>query len=222
MFGDMSIQVSGSENILSDVITYVGKLAMVNHDLGDLEPEELQQVIEVLNTGLSKEAPALGLDMRTATEGKGLSVDQWCEILVEKATQRMEAADAFADWEKKSKPEGNRPMSDAERLRLNDLEKEVARLRKENAQLKASKQNNPSTSAAAVGNNGCWKLVWEGRAPCGSMPPPGDNKPTPTKSAPATPRTAGAKSAGQLGKKVSFTKLQLNTAVQEAVKNTVH
>ena len=39
--------------------------------------------------------------------------------------------------------------------------------------------------------------------------------------APATPRTAGAKSAGQSGKKVSFSKLQLNTAVQEAVKNTV-
>ena len=48
-----------------------------------------------------------------------------------------------------------------------------------------------------------------------------DNKPTPTKTAPATPRTAGAKS-GQSGKKVSFSKLQLNTAVQEAVKNTVH
>ena len=48
-----------------------------------------------------------------------------------------------------------------------------------------------------------------------------DNKPTPTKSAPATPRTAGAKSAGQTGKKVSFTQLQLDTVVQEAVKNTV-
>ena len=30
-----------------------------------------------------------------------------------------------------------------------------------------------------------------------------------------------AKSAGQSGKKVSFTKLQLDTVVQEAVKNTV-
>jgi hypothetical protein len=62
MFGDISIQVNGSDQIISDVITYVGKLATVHHDLGDLESEELQQVIEVLNTGLSKEAPALGLD----------------------------------------------------------------------------------------------------------------------------------------------------------------
>jgi hypothetical protein len=135
----------------------------------------------------------------------------------------MEATDAFADWEKQSNLKGNRPMSDrvvtmsdAGRLRLNDLEKEVARLRKENAQLKASKPNNPSTSAAAVGNKGCWKCGKEGhradRCP--------DNKPTPTKSTPATrPRTAGAKSAasGQSGKKVGFSKLQLNTAVQEAV-----
>ncbi len=100
--------------------------------------------------------------MRTATEGKGLSVDQWCEILVDKATQRMEATDAFADWEKKSK--GNRPLSDAERLRLSDLEKEVARLRKENALLKTAKPNNlnPSTSAAAVGNNGCCSVGRKG------------------------------------------------------------
>ncbi len=63
------------------MITYVGKLATVNHDLGDLESDELQQVIEVLNTGLSKEAPALGLDMRTATEGKGLTVDQSVTVL---------------------------------------------------------------------------------------------------------------------------------------------
>jgi hypothetical protein len=50
MFGDISIQVSGSERILDDVISYVGKVATVNHDLGDLESDELQQVIEVLNT----------------------------------------------------------------------------------------------------------------------------------------------------------------------------
>ena len=80
LLGDISIQVNGSEHILDDVITYVGRLATVNHDLGDLEPDELQQVIEVLNTGLSKEAAALGRDMRTATEGKGYSVDQYCEI----------------------------------------------------------------------------------------------------------------------------------------------
>ncbi len=168
MFGDISIQVNGPEHILDDVITYVGRLATVNHDLGDLESDELQQVIEVLNTGLSKEAPDLGLDMRTATEGKGLTVEQYCEILVDKATERMQATDAFADWEKKSK--GNRPLSDAERLRLNDLEKEVARLKKENAQLlKASRPNNPSTRASAVGNTWLFQ-VWEGRAPCGSMP----------------------------------------------------
>jgi chorismate mutase-like protein len=64
-------------------------------------------VIEVLNTGLSKATPALGLVMRTATEGKGLTVDQYCEFLVETATERMKATDAFADWEKQSK--GNRP-----------------------------------------------------------------------------------------------------------------
>ncbi len=199
------------------MITYVGKLATVNHDLGDLEPEELRQVIEVLNTGLSKEAPALGLDMRTATEGKDYSVDLYCEILVGKATERLKATDAFADWENKSK--GNRPLSDTERLRLNDLEKEVARLRKENAQLlKAAKPNSPSTRASAVGNTGCFKCGKEGHR-ADQCP---DNKPAPTMTAPATPRTAGAKSAGQSGKKVSFSKLQLNTAVQEAVKNTVH
>jgi hypothetical protein len=171
----------------------------------------LQQVIEVLNTGLSKEAPALGLVMRTATEGKGLTVDQYCEILVDMATERMKATDAFADWEKKSK--GNRPLSDADRLRLNDLEKEVARLKKENERLlKAAKPNNPSTGASAVGNTGCFKCKKEGHR-ADQCP---DNKP-----APATPKTSGAKSAGT-GRKVSFTKLQLNAAVQEAVKNTVH
>ncbi len=127
----------------------------------------------------------------------------------------MKATDAFADWEKQSK--GNRPLSDAERLRLNDLEKEVARLKKENTLLKAAKPNNPSTSASAVGNKGCFKCGKEGHR-ADQCP---DNKPTPIKTAPATPRTAGAKSAGQSGKKVSFSKLQLNTAVQEAVKNAV-
>ena len=216
LFGDISIQVNGSERLLDDVITYVGKLATVNHDLGDLEPDELQQVIEVLNTGLSKAAPALGLDMRTDTEGKGYSVDQYCEILVDKATKRMEATDAFADWEK-DKSKGNRPLSDAERLRLNDLEKEVAQLKKENAQLKAAKSNNPSTSAAAVGNKGCFKCGKEGHRK-DQCP---DNKPTPTKTAPTTPRTSGAKSAGQSGRKVSFSKLQLDTAVKNAVQETV-
>jgi hypothetical protein len=213
LFGDIRIQVSDPEHLLDDVITYVGKLATVNHDLGDLEPDELQQVIEVLNTGLSKVAPALGLDMKTDTEGKGYSVDQYCEIMVEKATKRIEATDAFADWEK-DKSKGNRPLSDAERLRLNDLEKEVAQLKKENAQLKAAKSNNQSTSAAAVGNKGCFKCGKEGHRQ-DQCP---DNKPTQTKTAPTTPKTSGAKSAGQSGRKVSFSKLQLDTAV----KNTVH
>jgi len=39
--------------------------------------------------------------------------------------------------------------------------------------------------------------------------------------APATPRTAGAKSAGQSGRKVSFSKLQLDTAVKNTVQETV-
>jgi hypothetical protein len=216
MFAEPIIQVNGSDQILRDVMTYVGKVATVNHDRGDLESEELLQVTEVLLTGLEKKAPSLGLDMRAAMEGKGYPVDKYCELLVEKATQRMETTDAFADWEK-DKSKGSQPVSDAERQRLSDLEKEVARLKRENAQLRASKQNNPSTSTSAVGNTGCFKCGKEGhradRCP--------DNKPTQTKTAPATPRTAGAKS-GQSGKKVSFSKLQLDTAVQEAVKNTVH
>jgi hypothetical protein len=101
---------------------------------------------------------------------------------------------------------------------LNDLEKEVARLKKENERLlKAAKPNNPSTGASAVGNTGCFKCGKEGHR-ADQCP---DNKPAPTKTAPATPRTAGAKSAGT-GRKVSFSKLQLNTAVQEAVTKTVH
>jgi G:T/U-mismatch repair DNA glycosylase len=170
----------------------------------------------VLLTGLEKKAPALGLDMRAAMEGKGYSVAKFCELLVDKATQRMETTDAFADWEDKSK--GSQPLSDADRLRLNDLEKEVARLKKENERLlKAAKPNNPSTGASAVGNTGCFKCGKEGHR-ADQCP---DNKPAPTKTAPATPKTSGAKSAGT-SRKVSFSKLQLNTAVQEAVTKTVH
>jgi len=149
--------------------------------------------------------------MRAAMEGKGYSVAKFCELLVDKATQRMETTDAFADWEK-DKSKGSQPLSDADRLRLNDLEKEVARLKKENERLlKAAKPNNPSTGASAVGNTGCFKCGKEGHR-ADQCP---DNKPAPT-----TPKTSGAKSAGT-GRKVSFSKLQLNTAVQEAVKNTV-
>ena len=90
--------------------------------------------------------------------------------MVDKATQRLATSDDFADWAK-DKSKGTQPLSDAERLRLNNLEKENAQLRKENAQWKASKQSSPSTGASAVGNTGCFKYkVWEGRAPCGSMP----------------------------------------------------
>jgi len=91
--------VNGSEHILDDVITFVGELATVKHELGELEADEMQQVIEVLNNGLSKIAPALAIGMKTATEGKDFSVERWCEILVEKASRRMEAADEFADWD---------------------------------------------------------------------------------------------------------------------------
>ena len=91
--------MNGSEHILDDVITFVGELATVKHELGELEADEMQQVIEVLNNGLSKIAPALAIGMKTATEGKDFSVERWCEILVEKASRRMEAADEFADWD---------------------------------------------------------------------------------------------------------------------------
>ena len=172
----------------------------------------MQQVIEVLNNGLSKIAPALAIGMKTATECKDLSVEQWCEILVEKASKRVEATEEFANWEN---PKGNQLLSDAERLRLNNLEKENAQLRKELAQLKATKKgtkSTSSTSATAAGNTGCFTCGQEGHRADRCPKKPGT---------PATPRTAGAKSAGQSNKKVSFTKLQLNTAVQEAVKNTV-
>ena len=212
MFADIQIEVNGPEHILGDVITFVGKLATVNHELGTLEPDEMQQVIEVLNNGLSKIAPALAVGMKTATEGKDYSVDQWCEILVEKASKRMEATDEFDKWELSK---NNQRLSDAERVKLNNLEKEVAQLKKENAQLKAAKQGTKSTSATGVtaaGNTGCFVCGQEGhradRCP---------NKP----STPAKPKTAGAKSTGQSNKKVSFTKLQLDSAVQQAVKATV-
>ena len=54
----------------------------------------MQQVIETCS-----EQWALEDGMKTDTErssenkGRGFSVDQWCEILVEKASRRMEAAD---------------------------------------------------------------------------------------------------------------------------------
>jgi hypothetical protein len=152
MLADIQIEVNGPDAILGDAITFkfVNKLATVSHELGGLEADEMrQQVIEVLNNGLSKAAPALAIGMKTATEGKDFSVDseQWCEILVEKASKRVEAADEFANWEN---PKGNQLLSDAERLRLSNLEKENAQLRKELAQLKATKQGTKSTSSTSA------------------------------------------------------------------------
>ena len=109
------------------------------------------------------------------------------------------------------------PLSEAERLRLNNLEKENVQLKKELAQLKATKQGTKSTGAstrvAAVGNKGCYTCGQEGHRAdrCPQKP-----------ATPATPKQAcaSAKSAGQSYKKVSFAKLHL-TAVQEAAKTAV-
>jgi len=157
LFGAVSLKNNGLEHMFDDVITYVGELAKVSHDLGDLESEDLQQVIEVLNKGLARMTPALAAPMKAASENKHITVEQWCEIMVDKATQRLATSDDFADWEK-DKSKGTQPLSDAERLRLpvNNLEKENAQLKRENAQLKASEQSNPSTSTSAVGNT--WLL----------------------------------------------------------------
>jgi hypothetical protein len=97
MFADIQIEVTGPDSILGDAVTFASKLATVSHELGGLEADEMQQVIEVLNNGLWKTAPALAIGMRAATEGKDFSVEQWCEILVEKASKRVEATNEFAD-----------------------------------------------------------------------------------------------------------------------------
>jgi hypothetical protein len=134
--------------------------------------------------------------------------------MVEKASLRVQATDEFADWEH---PRGSQPLTDGERARLSNLEKENAQLKKDLAQFKATKQGAKSTgaptTAAAVGNKGCYTCGKEGHRAdrCPEKP-----------ATPATPRPTGAKSAGHSGKKVSFTKLQLDSAVQEAVKSTVH
>jgi hypothetical protein len=126
----------------------------------------------------------------------------------------MEATDEFDKWELSK---NDQRLSDAERVKLNNLEKdsEVAQLKKENAQLKAAKQGTKSTSSTGVtaaGNTGCFVCGQEGHRAdrCPDKP-----------STPAKPKTAGAKSTGQSNKKVSFTKLQLDSAVQQAVKATV-
>ena len=191
------------------MITYVGELATVNHEVGEIEADEMVQAIEVLNDGLSKHAPALGLGMRTTTKGRDYSVGQRCEILAEKAMLRMNATDEFSDLEKE-KPTGKQPMSNADRLRLNSPEEENEKLKKEITHLKATKQGNKSTSAAAAGNNGCFTCGKEGHRADRCT----ENKPA----TPATPRPAGAKSAGQPNKRVNFTQLQLDTAVQAAAK----
>ena len=139
-------------------------------------------------------------------------MEQWCEILAEKASKRMEATDEFDKWEHSK---SNQHLSDAERLRLNNLEKENAQLKKEIAQLKATKQGTKSTGstrATAAGNIGCFTCGQEGHRAdrCPKKP-----------STPASPRTASTNPAGQSNRKVSFTKLQLESAVKEAVKSTV-
>ncbi len=204
----ITLHVHGPDEILDDVITFVGTVSTIDHDLGELDEDEMEQVIEVLNGVVSKSASELGVGMTTATKGKGYSVAWWCELLVNKATERMEATDKFDAWQKKSK--GHQPMSEADRLELINLKKKNAQLEKEIAQLKASKQNGPSTSAAAVGNRGCYKCGEEGhradRCPA--------NKPT----TPATPKQASAKQAGPSGKEVSFTQLEFDSAVAQAAK----
>ena len=140
MYESVKIHVNGSRQIFDDVITFVGSVSTISHDLGEIGELEMEQVIEVLNGLHSKHAPALGVGMITGTKGKGYSVERWCEISVEKASQRIKATDEFADWVNKSK--GNQPVADADRLDLNNLRKEVVQLKKENAQFKATKQSN--------------------------------------------------------------------------------
>ena len=68
----VTLQVHSTEEILDDVITFVGTVSTIDHDLGELDEDEMEQVIEVLNRVLSKSAPELGVGMTTATKGKGL------------------------------------------------------------------------------------------------------------------------------------------------------
>jgi hypothetical protein len=204
----VTLQVHGPDEILDDVISFVGTISTIDYELGELDADEMEQVIEVLNGVVSKSASELGVGMTTATKSKGYSVGWWCELLVDKATLRMEATDEFDAWQKKSK--GPQPMSEAERLELINSKKKIAQLEKEIAQLKASKQNGPSTRTAAVSNKGCFNCGEEGhranRCPT--------NKPT----NPATPKQASAKQAGPSGKKVSYTQLEMDSAVKEAAR----
>jgi hypothetical protein len=214
MFADIQIEVNGPKHILGDVITLVtvSKLATVSHELGGLEADEMQQVIEVLNNGLSEIAPALAIGMKTATEGKDFLWNSDARILVEKASKRVEATDEFANWEN--------PTA-AVRCRAPEIEQpgegecsaqEGTRSAQGNQAGDQVDKFRSSTSATAAGNTGCFTCGQEGHRADRCPKKPGT---------PATPRTAGAKSAGQSSKKVGFTKLQLHTAVQEAVKNTV-
>jgi hypothetical protein len=108
--------------------------------------------------------------------------------------KRVEATDSdeFADWEKSNLTrKGNQQLSDTERLRLSHLEKENSQLRKELAQFKATTgkqgtKSTGSTSATAAGNTACFTCGKEGHR--------ADRCPTKS-GTPATPRTAGAKSA---------------------------
>jgi hypothetical protein len=167
MFEAVEIHVNGPANILDDVITFVGTVSTISHEQGELDDDEREQVIEVLNGVLSKSAPELGVGMTTATKGKGDSVEWWCEVLVDKATERMEATDEFDAWQHKSK--GNQPMSEADRLELNNLKKENAQLKKENAQLEGSQAEWPIDKCGGSRPQRLFQ-VWEGRAPRGPLP----------------------------------------------------
>jgi hypothetical protein len=57
--------------------------------------------------------------MRAAMEGKGYPVAKYCELLVDKATQRMETTDAFADWEKDKSNSGTGKKVSFSKLQLN-------------------------------------------------------------------------------------------------------
>ena len=164
----VTLHVHSTDEILDDVITFVGTVSTIDHDLGELDEDEVEQVIEVLNRVLSKSAPELGVGMTTATKGKGYSVAWWCELLVDKATLRMEATDEFDAWQKKSK--GHQPMSEADRLELINSRKKIAQLEKEIAQLKASKQNGPWIDERCGGRQPRLLQVWGGRAPRGPLP----------------------------------------------------
>jgi hypothetical protein len=167
----VTLEVHGPDEILDDVISFVGTVSTIAHDLGELEADEMEQVIETLNGVVSKSASELGVGMITATKGKGYSVGWWCELLVDKATLRMEATDEFDAWQKKSK--GNPPMSDAERL---DSSLGVDQLEEEDCSAREGDRSAEGIQAEWPVDQRCGGRqprllqVWGGRAPRGPVP----------------------------------------------------